>query len=159
LGMFLSASVGLNSLVLKASGKTGRIVFTDGVTMVVMVAANLILIPRYGALGGAYGFCVTALFQTLMYQIGVNRSAGIELIPWKYVNVYAVAALSVAALVVVQKLWAPHIVVCFILAGIAWGLVLVAGRRQLDVESTFPELLRLPLVRRLLVPGKRDRSG
>ncbi len=156
LGMFLSASVGLNSLVLKGSGKTGRVVFTDAVTMVVMVIANLLLIPRYGALGGAYGFCLTAVVQTLMYQVGVNRSAGIELIPWRYVNVYAVAMLCVAALAVVQKLWAPHIAICFILVGIAWVLVLVAGRRQLDVESTFPELLRLPLVRRLLVPGGRD---
>ena len=156
LGMFLSASVGLNSLVLKGSGKTGRVVFTDVSTVVVMVTANLLLIPPYGAFGGACGFCLTALFQTLMYQVGTHRSVGIELIPWKYVHVYAAAAICVAVLTLVQKLWDPHIAICIVLVGIAWLLLLMTGRRQLDVEQTFPELLRLPLVRGLLVPADRD---
>ena len=156
LSMFAGASVGLNALALKASGKVRQVLIIEAIAVVILLVSTLILIPPYGALGGAASFCMAAILNALMYQVSLSRATAIELFPGSHLRVYASIVLVGAGLSLLQILASPPLVVAVPLVAIAWGVVLASARGLLDVEDTFPELKRIPVVRQILrIVGRR----
>lgn len=161
-GYYFNAALGFNGLTLKVYGKLRYIVVINILAAVINIAINLLLIPRYGALGAAYGTCATMILHNILKQAGLGFGTGIKLFDWRYLKIYisiVVAALGllVAQLVLAQVSgpWAGAI--GFTFAIIASLLVLLLNRKSLNVGQNFPELLRFPLARRLL--GEEQRGS
>jgi O-antigen/teichoic acid export membrane protein len=119
-------------------------------TAVVNLGVNLLLIPKYGALGAAIGTTSTLVLHNILKQAGLRLGTGINLFEWRYFRVYLMITFSALGLLLVQLLSSAPVYVSVALAGLASLLVIRLNRHLLNVEQTFPELLRLPLMRRIL---------
>lgn len=149
-GYYFNAALGQNGLTLKVLGKVRYVVAINVLAAVVNLGINLWLIPRYGALGAAVGTTSTLIAFNILKQAGLRLGTGISLFHRRYLGVYLTIALSALGLLLVQIIAAPSFYISFVLAGFVSLLVLRLNRNSLQVEQTFPELLRFRLARRLL---------
>jgi O-antigen/teichoic acid export membrane protein len=149
LGYYFNAALGFNGLTLKVFGKLRYIVTVNIAAALVNVGVNLLLIPRYGALGAAIGTCGTLVAHNLFKQAGLALGTGISLFEWRHLKIYMVIALGALGLLLIQITLSPPPLVSLVLAGLASGLVILINRSSLAVGQTFPELLRFPFMRRL----------
>src|SRR5206468_1421985 len=104
----------------------------------------------YGPLGAAAGACLTLIAQNLLYQIGLRRGAGLCPLERRYLPVYVSIAVGALGLLVFQYLTSAPVLLSVAAAGVTSLLVIRWNSRLLNVEQTFPELLRFPLLRRIL---------
>jgi O-antigen/teichoic acid export membrane protein len=114
------------------------------------VALNLVLIPRYGALGAGIGTCLTLVVHNLLKQAGLLKGTGISVLHRHHLRVYAVIVAAAGVLLALQRLLDPGFVASLALVAAASLAVLGFTRRSLQIGDTFPELLRIPVVRALL---------
>lgn len=149
-GYYFNAALGFNGLTLKVFGRLRFVLVINLLAAAVNVALNLLLIPRYGALGAAIGTCSTLVAHNILKQAGLRLGTGISLFEPRYLRVYLVIAAVAVGLFLVQAVLRPGIVVHVVLVGIGSLAVLAVGRTVLRIGDTFPELLRLPFARRLL---------
>jgi O-antigen/teichoic acid export membrane protein len=124
--------------------------------MFLSVGLSLILIPRYGAVGAAIATCATLVTYNMMNQVGLRATTKINFFQWHYLRVYASILLGALALVVFQRLMPLPIYVAVGLAGLISLIVLLVNRSVLNVEQTFPELLRFKLIRRLFATNRNE---
>lgn len=149
-GYYFNAALGFNGLTLKVYGKLRYIVSLNAAAAVANVVLNLLLIPRYGAFGAAIGTGSTLVFHNILKQTGLRLGTGISLFDPRYFRVYVTITLNALGLLLFQAFTSAPVYVSIVLAGLASFLVIRLNRRLLNVEETFPELLRLPLMRHLL---------
>jgi O-antigen/teichoic acid export membrane protein len=154
LGYYFNAALGFNGLTLKVYGKLRYIVAINILAAVVNIAINLLLIPKYGAFGAACGTCGTMLLHNVLKQVGLSQGTGIKLFDWRYLRVYISILVAAIGLLATQILlrqipgnWPIYF--GFLLAAVASLLVLGMNRKSLNVGQIFPELLQIPLARRL----------
>lgn len=150
LGYYFNAALGFNALTLRVYGKVRYIVAIDIFTLVASVAISLILIPRFGAFGGAIGTCATLILHNILNHLGLLFGTGIKLFQWEFLKVYAVILSGALGIILFQWMLDPSIYIGVLLSAIVSLLVIGINRKSLDVENTFPEILRFPLVKKLL---------
>jgi O-antigen/teichoic acid export membrane protein len=151
LGFYLNAATGFNALTLRVFGRVRYIVLVDFAAGAVSVVMSLLLVPRYGAMGGAVATCGTLIVHNILNQAGLLGS-GIQLFQWRYAKAYLVVAFAATGLLLVQVLASPPIYVGFALAAVVSVAVIMINREHLDVQSTFPELHRVRWLRPFLQP-------
>lgn len=156
-GYYFNAALGFNADTLRIYGKLKLTVIIDVVAMLVSVGFALLLIPRYGAVGAAITTCGTLILYNILNQLGLKSTTKIDFFEWQYLRVYASIIIGTLILGVFQKLVAPPIYLGIGLAGILSVIVLLVNRNVLNVEQTFPELLRFQIVR-MLFATNRDRG-
>ncbi len=146
-GYYLSVALGFNALTLKALGKLRALLLIDVVAVGANVAFNLLLIPRYGALGAALGVAGAMIVRDVLMQVGVYRVLGLSLFARPYGTFYLTLVGSTCVLFLIPFCGTPtHLAV--LLIGLVSVGVLLVSRPHLQVAATFPELfLRLPLLR------------
>lgn len=149
-GYYFNAALGFNGLTLKVYGKLRYIVTLNVAAAVANLVLNLLLIPRYGAFGAAIGTCTTLILHNILKQTGLRLGTGINLFDPRYFRVYVTIVLSAVGLLLVQAVTSAPVYASIALAGLASFLVIRLNRRLLNVEETFPELLRFPFMRQLL---------
>ncbi len=150
LGYYFNVVLGNNGLTLKVLGKLRYIVTINILAAAANVLINLLLIPRYGALGAGIGTASTLIIFNVLKQAGLRLASGISLFDRRYSSFYVTILLSVGALLLVRLSGLANIYVLLCLAGIATLLVLALTRKLLAVEETFPEVAKLPLIRAFL---------
>jgi O-antigen/teichoic acid export membrane protein len=150
LGYYFNAALGPNVLTLRVFGKIRPVVVSAILAMVMNLGVNLLLIPRYGALGAAVGTSTTWVVYNIMVQRGLQSSTGINLFRWHYLRVYLIIAVAALGLLMVQIVAGLPFVAGLALATFVSALVGLVSRRSLNVGQMFPELLRFRLARRLL---------
>ena len=147
LGYYFQSALGFNGLTLKVYGKLRYIVTLNILAAVANVAVNLVLIPRYGALGAAIGTTGTLIIHNILKQTGLKLGTGASIFEPRYIKVYIIIAVSAGALLGVQELLDLPIYASLVLAAITSLIVLRLNRHMLQVEDMFPELLKLPFAR------------
>jgi O-antigen/teichoic acid export membrane protein len=150
LGYYFNAALGFNNYTLRVFGKVGFLFKADLIVTVVAIVANLILIPRYGALGAALATGGTLIAQNLFYQIGLKLQTNISFFRRQYLRVYVTIILGVTGMVLLQLLLNPSIYFDIVIAALISLLVLRINHKALNVRETFPEILRFPLVNWLI---------
>lgn len=149
LGHYGNAALGFNGLTLRVYGQVRYLFGVEILTALTCLAISLPLIPRYGALGAAIGSSATLLLQNALYQAGLGRNTGILIFDRRCLRVYGSLVFATLALYAFQRLTGnPYMV--FSAAILVCIGVLLFNRKALRVAETFPELLRVPLVGRLL---------
>jgi O-antigen/teichoic acid export membrane protein len=146
---YFNAALGQNGLTLKVFGIVRYLVVINIVVVFINLGINLLLIPRYGALGAAIGTTSTLVLHNVLKQIGL-RNTGINLFEWRYFRVYLIITLSAIGVFLLQWATAAPPYVSVLVALLASVLVVRLNRQLLNVEQTFPELLRLPLMKYIL---------
>ncbi|MFQ5856331.1 MAG: flippase [Anaerolineae bacterium] len=152
-GYYFHAALGFNGTTLMVFGKVRYIVVLNVVAAVANLGVNLLLIPRYGALGAAIGTCGTLVAHNILKQAGLALGTGIRLFDRRYLKVYASITSAALGLLLVQGVTSAPFYVSFVLAIVTSLLVLRLNRESLDIEHVIPELLRFPLARYLLGDG------
>ena len=153
-GFFIDSILGFNGLTLKALGKVRAVVLLNVGAGIVNLALNIILIPRYGPLGAAIGTSTTLVVHNVLKQFALARTTSIRLLEWRAAKVYLVVAVATLAVWLFETAFSPPFIVALGAAGVASLLVLLASRHSLEAAEVFPEVARLPLIRRL-VPAAR----
>lgn len=149
IGFYFNVALGYNAMTLQTYGKIRYVVTVNVIAGVLNVVLSLALIPSYGALGVAVANAVTLICQNTLNQIGLARGVGLPLFDRRYVRTYLIILGVTVAVGVIQLAVSPPLVISVALAVGASFLVLAANRRVLEIGSTFPELLRVPLLRRV----------
>jgi O-antigen/teichoic acid export membrane protein len=147
IGYYFNAALGFNADTLRIYGKLRYTVATDFLSMLMSVGLNLLLIPRFGAVGAAIGTCGTLVIYNILNHIGLKLATNIDLFQWRHLKVYGSIALATLTLVVFQTLVSPPIYIGLVFAGLLSLIILLINRTVLNVEQTFPELLRFRVVR------------
>jgi O-antigen/teichoic acid export membrane protein len=146
-GFYFNAALGFNADTLRIYGRLRYVVAIDFVAMLASLVLNLLLIPRYGALGAALGTLGTLILYNTLNHVGLKLATKINLFEQRYLRVYASIALGTLGLFVFQSVVSPPIYIGLAIAGLISLIVLVINRGVLNIEQAFPELLRFPLVR------------
>lgn len=146
---YFNVALGFNGLTLRVFGLVRYSVAINLVAAAFNIGANLLLIPRFGALGAAVATTATLVLHNVLKQAGLRLGTGIDLFAWRYLRLYVVVAASAVTLGLLDSLLRPGLLGALLLAAAASVVVLAASRGLLHIEETFPEVLRLPLARRV----------
>jgi O-antigen/teichoic acid export membrane protein len=147
---YVNVALGFNGLTLRVFGFVRYAVAINVIAAAISVVLNLLLIPRYGALGAAVATTTSLIAFNLLKQAGLRLGTGISVFDRRYLGVYVTIALAALALAVFQLLVRPSLLLSLAVTAVVSGIVLLATRRTLDVAEQFPEILRLPFARRIL---------
>jgi len=147
LGYYSNVLSGFNGETLRVLGKVRYVVTISLIAAITNVAANLLLIPRYGALGAAISTAGTIILQNILLQVGLRQAPGIHLFERKYLSLYLIIVFSALGLFFVQFFSPSRIYVALALASLGALFVFAIGKKNLKIADTFPELQRLPLMR------------
>lgn len=150
LGYYVHVVFGYNTLTLRVYNRVRAIVTVDLLAAAVALATNIILIPRYGAMGGAVATCGTLMLQNAMHQAMLIRSGHMAGIDARFAQAAATMASGALLLLTVQILLQPPIPVALASGATMVAIVTWLNLRHVDVESTFPELQRIAFVPYLL---------
>jgi O-antigen/teichoic acid export membrane protein/peptidoglycan/xylan/chitin deacetylase (PgdA/CDA1 family) len=150
-GQYIHAALGFNAAALRVHGKLRLILLADLLATGVAVVLALVLIPRYGAVGAAVSTTVTVVLHNVINHgsLWVGKT-GIRLFEWRFLRLYGMTVTVAIAMLVVHRYLAPPVAVGIVLAACASLVVLRVARRDLDVEATFPEIGKIPLLRSLI---------
>ncbi len=141
---YVSTALGNNGLTLKVMGKLRYVVTVNVLAMAGNLVLTFLLVPRYGALGSGIATAGAIFLHNISKQVGL-RAAGIGFIEWRYLRVY-VAILAGALGLFALQLLLQQFFVLLAAAALVSLAVLAYTKHALDVETTFPELLKLPVV-------------
>lgn len=150
LGHYISAATGFNSLMLRVFGRVRYMMTVDLVTAVGCLIATILLIQEFGALGAAVATAATLIVQNAWYQWGLRTRSTVHAFDRRFTRAYLsiiVGALGMLAIVAVTD---PPLIVGLLWAAAISIIVLLVNRSTLRVLETYPELARLPFLRRLL---------
>jgi O-antigen/teichoic acid export membrane protein len=128
----------------------------DFIAMGFTVGLSLLLIPRYGAVGAAIATAGTLVLYNIINQVSLRFLTEIKMFQWSYLRVYGSIIGATLILAIIQLSVSLSIYIGVVLAGIISLIVLFINRDVLNIEHTFPELLRFKLVRVLLTTNRRQ---
>jgi O-antigen/teichoic acid export membrane protein len=121
------------------------------VTPIIIVVFNLLLIPRYGAIGAAVATSAALILQNLLRQFSLwLASGGISFFEKRLASFFLVLGASAMGLYLIQLFTPNNIFVALALALTVSTFVLWLVKKHLKIADIFPELLRFPIARRLL---------
>lgn len=151
IGYYINMALGYNVYVLQVCGRLRYLVVSNVAAAAVNVPLAFWLIPEYGALGAAIATAGTMIGQNVANQVvlaSTLRAHGVTRAD--YLRPYLIIVIIVAMLAAVELVFQPGIVVALGVAALASLLVLRLSRRWLHLAETFPEVLKVPLLNRLV---------
>jgi O-antigen/teichoic acid export membrane protein len=150
-GFYFNAALGFNAFTLRVQERVGPVFAINTFAAVVGVVSTTLLSAWFGALGAAVGVTLTLVLHNLLNHAGLLVvDIGVRLLDVRFLRIYVVIAAMAGTLAAIQELLSPPIHVSVALTGLAWLGVIRLTRAELDPATTFPELMRIPLARRLL---------
>lgn len=150
-GHYVHAALGFNAAALRVHGKIQLIVASDILAAIVAIAGNVVLIPRYGALGAAVSTTSALVVHAACNHacLWVGRT-GVNLVDRQFLKGGLVVGLAMAAFVASRLVAQPAPSVSVALIVLATVAVVRFTRREVAAHTMFPELLRVPGLRQLL---------
>jgi len=151
LGHFINVVFAFNGATLKVLGKIRLMVILNIVTPIIIIVFNLLLIPRYGAIGAAVATSAGLIVQNLLRQLSLwLGGGGISFFEKRYASFFLMLGSSAVGLYLIQLFTPNNIYVALTLALAVSTFVLWLVKRHLKIADIFPEILRLPVIGRLL---------
>ena len=151
IGTYFNAAMGFNVFTLRVQGNIRVNVAVNVATAVLGLGALLVLTVRYGALGAAIGTTVLLVLHNVLTHVGlVVVKMGIRLVDWTFLRTYLVILGVASGMLVFQQLFDPPLLVGAVLAVATCAVVPYLCRSTLRASEAFPELMRVPILRRLI---------
>ncbi|HEX6248373.1 MAG TPA: oligosaccharide flippase family protein [Nocardioidaceae bacterium] len=149
-GYYINVMLGFNAYALQVCGRIRYLVVVNVFVAVLNIALCFLFAPQLAAVGIALANCIALVSQNLLNQWVLRGSLGTGFIARGSLGAYGVIALGAGTLWAFQLLASPGFVVSLVAAGLVSFAVLMGSRNALRLGESFPELLRLPLLGRLL---------
>lgn len=149
-GYYLNSALGFNAVTLQACGRVRYLVGVNVTCAALNLALSLLLTLRYGAVGVAVANATTLAAQNALTQLGLRRTLDTAFVQRRHVGLYLSLVAAAGLLWLAQVVWAPGIVASMLLTLVVSGALLLVHRRLLELGTTFPELRRVPGLRRLV---------
>ncbi len=154
-GSYVNAAMGLNAYTLQVFGEVRLIACINGLATAAGLALGLFLIPRFGAVGAALTTASSVVLYNLLNHVGLRLRTPIRIFERHGFRVNLTVIGAVLALALVSALLRPPVAAMAALVAAASLALVRVNRRSLNVEATFPELLRVPVLRRFLSAERR----
>ena len=148
-GKFVNAALGMNTYTLQVHARVWLIFSVNVLTVVLGLGMCLVLIPRYGAIGGAIAGAATIITRNVMNQTALIATTRVGIVPPAALRLYGSVVAAVAVLGVVRLLTSSVFVLAPAVVIVSTMLPRI-NRRYLDIAETFPELARIPLLGQFL---------
>jgi O-antigen/teichoic acid export membrane protein len=149
-GEYANVALGLNGLTLRVLGHVRYSVGVNVLTALAALAANASLVPSMGALGAGVATSGALVLHCVLKQGGLRIGTQVRAFDPRFASVYLAIAAGTAATLMVQWLAAGHPLVPLLTAGASSLALVVFSKRRLMVSETFPEVMRVPVLRALL---------
>lgn len=149
-GLYLNAALGLNNLTLRASGRVRMLVRIESVVAVTAIALSVAFVAWWGALGAAVAMTVSIVMQNAMTHIGLHRILHGLPMSAQHRRTYASMLVAAVFLTAGQQVLEPPLVVAAVVGAVTSVAVLWGNRDALAIGATFPELAKIPGLRRLV---------
>ena len=151
-GHFVNTAAGHNGVLLGVFARVRFIVAANVVAIATNLALVALLIPPLEAEGAAIATSATFVVLNVARQVGLARRTDVRGVDPHYLPTYGVVVLVTAALFALELALEPPLALGVAAGALGCLAVLAFARRRLQFAETFPELVRLPFVRSLLVP-------
>jgi O-antigen/teichoic acid export membrane protein len=155
IGYYFNVVMGFNGLTLKVLGKVRYVVIINIVAVILNLILNLIFIPHYGALGASIATCISMIIHNTLKQAGLKLASGIKIFDWHYFSYYLVITFAALGLFFCQRYLTDNIFILVGLVGMVSLAVLKLTQSKLNVNETFPEIMKLPLMKYIFSTKKR----
>lgn len=150
LGFFVNAIFGMNLRLIRVVSGSKHQILVDVICMIAAVVLNFLLIPQFGAEGGAWAVLGGFVIQSLVCMAAVWMTVDVHPIPWRLARIYCLAGLLTWGLVLLKGMPGfPPIAMPFMLAIASLGFAILC-RNDMEVANVFPEIARVPYLGRLL---------
>jgi len=149
-GYYFNCALGFNGLTLKVLGKVRYVVIINVAASVLNLAGNLLLIPKYGALGATIATAGSMIVHNILKQAGLKMASGMSIFDWHYLSFYLIISGATVCIYVIQLFTHNNIYLDLAIVAIFTIGVFRLSAKRLDVENTFPELLKIPVLKTLL---------
>ncbi len=147
---YFNVALGFNGLTLKITGKVGYVARIAAMAAGTGIILNLLLIPKYGAVGAAIATSCTFILHNIYKQVGLRLASGVSVFERKYIYFYGVIAAAALALFFLDRITHCNIYVALAFVGVATVGVLLLLKKDLSIADTFPEVQKIPWVGKLL---------
>lgn len=151
---YFNVALGFNGLTLKITGKVGYVARIAALAAGTGIVLNLVLIPKYGALGGAIATAFTFILHNVYKQVGLRLASGVSVFERRYIYFYGVIVSATAVLFVVNRFTRFNIYASVAMVAVATLVVVLLVKRELNIAETFPEIQKVPFVGKLLWEGE-----
>jgi O-antigen/teichoic acid export membrane protein len=149
-GQFVDTATGSNVALLDVFRRVRFTVMANLATIATILALSLALIPPFEAIGAAAATAMTYVVLNVIRQIGVERHTAVHGILPQAVPPFATMAAAAAAAIGIQVALSPPAAIGLAMILAATGAVFAVARHELALRETFPELERIPVLRRLV---------
>lgn len=146
---YLNACFGFNQITLQVLGRVRMVVVNDVLGTAAAFGLMMILIPRYGAIGGAMAVMLAQIVQNGLNQWALAREGTIRGMDAKCLLVYGYLLAATAAVAGTVYFRAP-LAVSVAVAAVVSLTALRLSWQVLDAADVFPELQKVPGLRRLI---------
>jgi O-antigen/teichoic acid export membrane protein len=152
---YFGASVGFNVKTLRVYGNVRYAMIGDVIATLFAVVSGLLLIPRYGAIGGAIAFCASTIVHGLLNQYGLWLATGISPFVPASNRVNLAVVVATLGLLLLKQLWPPSLLLGIPVVALTSFLLVRLVRDSLRLKAMFPEIQRIPLARFLVERSRR----
>ena len=149
-GSYLCAAFSLGRYGLQVLGRVRSIVLTNVASLGTGALLAATLIPRFGTVGAAVATSGALVTQGLLAHVVFARASAIEPMSRGHWGVYISIAVAVGGLAAIRLGTGLGLLPFAVVAAAVVLLVVRYNRQTLEIERTFPELARIPIVGRLL---------
>jgi len=141
-GYFFQAVLGLDRQTLRALGKVRVLLYIEVISTVALLITALMLVPRFGAIGGAIATTSTLIFYSSLNTIALWRFTGNNPVPWDYAKIYLLAALCALGLWLAKSLMGiDSIFMSLLLTVFTSMIVILSCWKLLHFAEVFPEVM------------------
>jgi O-antigen/teichoic acid export membrane protein len=155
-GYYVNAALGYNGLTVQVLGRSTWVFITSCVTLMTAIVALTLLARSFGAPGAAVGVLVTLLVHNALKQAGLGFGLDIHVLDRDHLLMLGRVTVLTLALAAVDAFASPPLWSAIVATFCAWLLLIRWSRHSLQVDSSFPEIVRMPLVRWLLMSSRTD---
>ncbi|MEE4281277.1 MAG: polysaccharide biosynthesis C-terminal domain-containing protein, partial [Pseudomonadales bacterium] len=150
LGSFASVLMAFNGEILQVVHKTKPLVWSNLLVIITSVLLALWLCPPLGALGAAIAVTVARILGVAARQLFLVRSDVIGPVPRTLKMIWLRLTILSMITGLIGWVWQPNVYVQLLTVGIACLWLLRACARTLNIANTFPEVLRIPWLAKLV---------
>ena len=150
IGYYVSVCTAFNNESLQVFGRTRAIVRVDLLMIVLSLGLALVLCPVWGPMGAAVAVTVARLTGTVLRQLVLLRTPGMERVPASQKRIWIKLALAAALVSAMGWIWQPALSVQLLLLALLFLALLRSTAQSLDLAASFPELLRVPFFARMV---------
>ena len=131
---YYNAALGFNGVTLKVMGMIKYIILINLSIAVLNVLLNVLLIPRYGALGATIATAMSIVLHNTLKQLGLRYVGRLTLFERSYWGVYLMIVGGGVGLFLMQWLFKPNMYLMYGLAVVASLLLFRVSQTRLDTS-------------------------